>query len=50
MQTARLRASRRPVGAWLPPLGVAVIGAFILFYWLPIAGEVTGRNPQRRKA
>jgi uncharacterized membrane protein len=28
------------LGAWLPVLGVAVIAAFIPFYWLPIAGEV----------
>jgi TMEM175 potassium channel family protein len=28
------------VGAWLPILGVAVIAAFIPYYWLPIRGEI----------
>lgn len=28
------------LGALLPPLGLAVIAAFIPFYWLPIAGEL----------
>ncbi len=28
------------LGALLPPLGVAVIAAFIPFYWLPISGEI----------
>jgi uncharacterized membrane protein len=37
------------LGALLPALGVAVIAAFILYYWLPISGEL-GRepHPQRR--
>jgi len=37
------------LGALLPVLGVAVIAAFILYYWLPISGEL-GRqpSPQRR--
>jgi uncharacterized membrane protein len=37
------------LGALLPALGVAVIAAFILYYWLPISGEL-GRqpSPQRR--
>ncbi|WP_330342198.1 TMEM175 family protein [Streptomyces sp. NBC_00557] len=29
------------LGTLLPLLGVAVIAAFILYYWLPIAGEIT---------
>ncbi|HEY3199488.1 MAG TPA: TMEM175 family protein [Actinomycetes bacterium] len=28
------------IGAFLPALGLAVIAAFIPYYWLPIAGEV----------
>jgi uncharacterized membrane protein len=28
------------VGAWLPILGIAVIAAFIPYYWLPIRGEI----------
>jgi uncharacterized membrane protein len=32
------------LGAIIPLLGVAVIAAFILYYWLPIAGELTGAN------
>ena len=28
------------LGALLPALGVAVIAAFIPFYWLPIPGEI----------
>jgi uncharacterized membrane protein len=43
-------ATGTALGAWLPPLGVAVIGAFILFYWLPIAGEVAAPKPRRRRA
>jgi uncharacterized membrane protein len=30
------------LGALLPPLGVAVIAAFIPYYWLPISGEIPG--------
>jgi len=38
------------LGALLPALGVAVIAAFIVYYWLPISGEIghqprTGRSP-----
>ena len=33
------------LGALLPALGVAVIAAFILYYWLPISGEL-GREPR----
>jgi uncharacterized membrane protein len=33
------------LGALLPALGVAVIVAFIIYYWLPISGE-TGRQPR----
>jgi hypothetical protein len=28
------------LGALLPALGVAVIAAFIPYYWLPILGEI----------
>ena len=28
------------LGAWLPALGVAVISAFIPYYWLPVRGEI----------
>jgi uncharacterized membrane protein len=35
------------LGALLPPLGVAVIAAFIPFYWLPISGEIPSTKPQR---
>jgi uncharacterized membrane protein len=35
------------LGALLPALGVAVIAAFIPFYWLPISGEIT--RPRRRR-
>jgi uncharacterized membrane protein len=34
------------LGALLPPLGVAVIAAFIPFYWLPISGEIPSNEPQ----
>ncbi|CDR08651.1 TMEM175 family protein [Streptomyces iranensis] len=36
------------LGLLLPPLGVAVIAAFIPYYWLPIAGEIA--KAQRRHA
>jgi uncharacterized membrane protein len=32
------------LGSVIPVLGVAVIGAFILYYWLPIAGELPNRR------
>jgi uncharacterized membrane protein len=35
------------LGAFFPALGVAVIAAFIPFYWLPISGEI-GRLRRRR--
>ena len=35
------------LGAVIPALGVAVIAAFIPFYWLPISGEVARRKPRR---
>jgi uncharacterized membrane protein len=35
------------LGALLPALGVAVIAAFIPFYWLPIRGEIARRRPRR---
>jgi uncharacterized membrane protein len=36
------------LGALLPALGIAVIAAFIPYYWLPIPGE-TARAKRRRK-
>jgi hypothetical protein len=33
------------LGALLPALGVAVIAAFIVYYRLPISGEIGGRGP-----
>ncbi|MFD0067837.1 TMEM175 family protein [Streptomyces sp. NPDC056690] len=35
------------LGALLPVLGVAVISAFILYYWLPIAGEIARARRRR---
>jgi uncharacterized membrane protein len=35
------------LGALLPVLGMAVIAAFIPYYWLPIRGETAGAKPQR---
>jgi uncharacterized membrane protein len=34
------------LGAFVPALGVAVIAAFVPFYWLPISGEMV--SPKRR--
>jgi hypothetical protein len=40
------------LGAAFPALGVAVIAAFIPFYWLPIRGEISrakyGRDGRKR--
>jgi TMEM175 potassium channel family protein len=36
------------LGAFLPLLGVAVIAAFIPYYWLPIRGEIARAKRQRR--
>ena len=35
------------LGALLPVLGMAVIAAFIPYYWLPIRGEIAGATPRR---
>ena len=35
------------LGALLPVLGMAVIAAFIPYYWLPIRGEVASAKPRR---
>jgi uncharacterized membrane protein len=35
------------LGALLPVLGLAVIAAFIPYYWLPIRGEIAGGKPRR---
>ena len=34
------------LGALLPVLGMAVIAAFIPYYWLPIRGEIAGAKPR----
>ena len=36
------------LGALLPVLGIAVIAAFIPYYWLPIRGELARVRPRRR--
>jgi uncharacterized membrane protein len=35
------------LGAFMPALGVAVIAAFIPYYWLPIAGEIAKARRRR---
>ena len=40
-------ASGTLVGAVLPALGIAVIAAFIPFYWLPIRGEIARAKHRR---
>ncbi|SCE43125.1 Uncharacterized membrane protein [Streptomyces sp. DvalAA-14] len=35
------------LGALIPVLGVAVSGAFIVYYWLPIAGEISEAKRRR---
>ena len=35
------------LGVLLPVLGIAVIAAFIPYYWLPIRGEITSAKPRR---
>jgi hypothetical protein len=34
------------LGALLPALGMAVIAAFVPYYWLPIRGEITSAKPR----
>ena len=34
------------LGALLPVLGVIVIAAFVVFYWLPISGEIGAPRPR----
>jgi hypothetical protein len=34
------------LGALLPVLGVTVIAAFIVYYWLPISGEIGSAKPR----
>jgi hypothetical protein len=36
------------LGVLLPALGVAVIAAFIAYYWLPIRGEIASTRGRRR--
>ncbi|MGW5689750.1 hypothetical protein ACWEWX_01945 [Streptomyces asiaticus] len=36
-----------PPGLSRPPLGVAVIAAFIPYYWFPIAGEIAKAQSRR---
>jgi hypothetical protein len=38
-------ASGTLLGALLPVIGVSVIAAFIPFYWRPIPGEISSRQP-----
>jgi len=38
------------LGAVFRPLGVAVIGSFIPYYWLPIAGEIAHAKRWRRRS
>jgi uncharacterized membrane protein len=35
------------LGALLPVLGMAVIAAFVAYYWLPIQGEIVRAKPRR---
>jgi uncharacterized membrane protein len=35
------------LGGLVPVLGMAVIAAFIPYYWLPIRGEIAGAKPRR---
>jgi hypothetical protein len=35
------------LGALVPVLGMAVIAAFIPYYWLPIRGEIARAKPRR---
>jgi hypothetical protein len=35
------------LGALLPILGMAVIAAFVAYYWLPIRGEIASVTPRR---
>jgi uncharacterized membrane protein len=37
------------LGALVPVLGVAVIAAFILYYWLPITGETAAAKRRRQR-
>ncbi|MFE2718940.1 TMEM175 family protein [Streptomyces mirabilis] len=37
------------LGALVPVLGVAVIAAFIIYFWLPIAGEIAEAKRRRRR-
>jgi uncharacterized membrane protein len=37
------------LGALLPALGIAVIAAFIPYYWLPIAGEIAKAKRRRNR-
>lgn len=38
------------LGAVVPALGVAVIAAFIPFYWLPIQGEIARMKRRRNRS
>ena len=37
-------ATGTALGAFMPAIGVAVIAAFIPFYWLPISSEIPRRE------
>jgi uncharacterized membrane protein len=42
-------ATGTALGVLLPALGVAVIAAFVLYYWLPIAGELAEAKRRHRR-
>jgi hypothetical protein len=37
------------LGALVPALGMAIIAAFILYYWLPISGEIARARRRRER-
>jgi hypothetical protein len=37
------------LGAFVPVLGMAVIAAFVPYYWLPIGGEIARAERRRRR-
>lgn len=43
------RATGTLLGAFVPVLGMAVIAAFVPYYWLPIGGEIARAERRRRR-
>ncbi|MET8910504.1 TMEM175 family protein [Micromonospora sp. NPDC004551] len=43
-------AAGTALGAWHPVLGVAVLAAFVPFYWWPIKGEIASLRRTRERA